>query len=41
MIYRSDDYAFSHPIWVTHAYRKLPEGTVTTDTLIYEFDKPK
>lgn len=41
LIFDGDDFKFQRPLWVTARYEQLPDGTVTTDTLIYEFDKPK
>ncbi|MCX6137098.1 MAG: hypothetical protein NTV54_06350 [Ignavibacteriales bacterium] len=41
MIYAPGDYYRRNPLWVTGKYELLPDGNVTTDTLIYEFDKSK
>jgi hypothetical protein len=40
-MFDSKDLTYSKPLWVTEQFRQLPEGTVTTDSLIYEIDKPK
>jgi hypothetical protein len=40
-MYGGHDLPNQKPVWVTEQFRELPEGTVTTDSLIYEFDKPK
>lgn len=39
LIYDKDDYSFRRPLWITSKFEKLPEGTVTVDSLKYEFDK--
>jgi hypothetical protein len=41
LIYDKDDYSFRKPLWVSSKFEKLPEGTVTVDSLKYEFDKRK
>ena len=41
LIFDGDDFKFQRPLWVTAKYEQLPDGTVTTDTLIYEFDRRK
>jgi len=41
LIYDKDDYSFRRPLWVSSKFEKLPEGTVTVDSLKYEFDKRK
>jgi hypothetical protein len=41
LIFDVEDYSFQKPYWVTAKYEQLPDGTVTTDSLIYEFDKSK
>lgn len=41
LIYDRDDRNFLRPLWVSSAYERPPEGTVTTDSLKYEFDRPK
>jgi hypothetical protein len=41
LIYDKDDYSFRHPLWVSSGFERIPEGTVTVDSLKYEFDRPK
>jgi len=41
LIYDKDDYSFRKPLWVSSKFEQLPEGTVTVDSLKYEFDKGK
>lgn len=41
MIFQKDDISFQWPLWITTAFERLPDGTVTTDSLKYEFDPPK
>ena len=41
LIYNKDDYSFRRPLWVSSRFEILPEGTVTVDSLKYEFDKKK
>ena len=41
LIYDKDDRNFLRPLWVSSAYERPLEGTVTTDSLKYEFDRPK
>ena len=41
LIYNKDDYSFRKPLWVNSKFERVPEGTVTVDSLKYEFDKRK
>ena len=41
MIYDKDDDTFRRPLWASSVFERMPEGTVTTDSLNYEFDVPK
>jgi len=39
MIYKSDDFSFQSPLWVTKSVETLPGGVVEVDSLKYEFPK--
>jgi hypothetical protein len=41
LIYDSNDPTFRQPLWVSSAFESTPDGTVTTDSLRYEFDVPR
>jgi hypothetical protein len=39
LIYDKEDYSFKRPLWINSRLELLPEGTVTVDSLKYEFDR--
>jgi hypothetical protein len=39
IIYDKEDYSFKRPLWINSKFELLPEGTVTVDSLKYEFDR--
>lgn len=41
LIYDKDDDTFRRPLWVSSVFERLSDGTVTTDSLKFEFDVPK
>ena len=41
LIYDKDDPTFRFPLWASSIFERMPDGTVTTDSLKYEFDMPK